>query len=78
MARSRQLTAANRDTSRNERELPPFPAKQMFVLGMRFSLHDFRELGLTIGSLLQNMRTDCIHVHLPLHLLHDPGLQHHR
>ncbi|EXA01565.1 hypothetical protein FOCG_03180 [Fusarium oxysporum f. sp. radicis-lycopersici 26381] len=33
MARSRQMTAANREaTGRNERPLPPFPAKQMFVL----------------------------------------------
>ncbi|KAF4950983.1 hypothetical protein FGADI_7855 [Fusarium gaditjirri] len=33
MARSRQITAANREaTGRNERPLPPFPAKQMFVL----------------------------------------------
>ncbi|RGP79477.1 hypothetical protein FLONG3_2438 [Fusarium longipes] len=32
MARSRQMTAANRDASRNERQLPPFPTKQMFVL----------------------------------------------
>ncbi|KAJ4270018.1 hypothetical protein NW762_001691 [Fusarium torreyae] len=33
MARSRQITAANRDaTGRNERQLPPFPTKQMFVL----------------------------------------------
>ncbi|KAF5022359.1 hypothetical protein F66182_5587 [Fusarium sp. NRRL 66182] len=33
MARSRHMSAANRDTSgRNERQLPPFPTKQMFVL----------------------------------------------
>ncbi|EXK92850.1 hypothetical protein FOQG_05853 [Fusarium oxysporum f. sp. raphani 54005] len=33
MARSRQMTAANREAAgRNERPLPPFPAKQMFVL----------------------------------------------
>ncbi|KAF0640329.1 hypothetical protein FPSE5266_06515 [Fusarium pseudograminearum] len=32
MARSRQMSAANRDASRNERQLPPFPTKQMFVL----------------------------------------------
>ncbi|KAG5658472.1 hypothetical protein KAF25_010653 [Fusarium avenaceum] len=32
MARSRQMSAANRDAGRNERELPPFPTKQMFVL----------------------------------------------
>jgi hypothetical protein len=28
------MSAANRDASRNERQLPPFPTKQMFVLGM--------------------------------------------
>ncbi|KAI1042898.1 hypothetical protein LB505_001025 [Fusarium chuoi] len=33
MARSRQMTAANREAAgRNDRPLPPFPAKQMFVL----------------------------------------------
>ncbi|KAF5970976.1 tetracycline resistance TCR1 [Fusarium coicis] len=33
MARSRQMTAVNREAAgRNERPLPPFPAKQMFVL----------------------------------------------
>jgi hypothetical protein len=73
------MTAANREAAgRNERPLPPFPAKQMFVLGTELSLHDFATLGLTIGSLLQNMRTDCLHVHLPLHLLHDPRFQHYR
>jgi hypothetical protein len=50
----------------------------MFVLGMKHNLQVSRaSLVLTIGSLLQNMRANRIHVHLPLHLLHDPGLQHH-
>lgn len=71
------MSAANRDAGRNERQLPPFPTKQMFVLGKKINLQDRDFSGLTIGSLLQNMRTHRIHVHLPLHLLHDSGLQHH-
>lgn len=40
------MTAANREAAgRNERPLPPFPAKQMFVLGTELSLHDFCDTG---------------------------------
>jgi hypothetical protein len=41
MARSRQMSAANRDAGRNERDLPPFPTKQMFVLGMKIDPSGF-------------------------------------
>jgi hypothetical protein len=42
------MSAANRDAGRNERELPPFPTKQMFVLGMKVGLSGFcATLGLT-------------------------------
>lgn len=36
------MSAANRGAGRNERELPPFPTKQMFVLGMKIDLSGFR------------------------------------
>lgn len=42
------MSAANRDAGRNERELPPFPTKQMFVLGKKIDLSGFfTTLGLT-------------------------------
>ncbi|CZS83685.1 unnamed protein product [Fusarium graminearum] len=36
MARSRQMSAANRDASRNERQLPPFPTKQIICEPIAF------------------------------------------
>jgi len=72
---------------------PPFPAQQLFVLGMHvlcdrdsFSryiegLRQTRERDYTdkflTPSFVPNLRADCLHVYFPLQLLHGSVLQDH-
>lgn len=48
-----------------------FPTQQLFVLGMYQIAPRVMTLVDLINSTMSNMRTDCVHVNIPLHLLHD-------
>jgi hypothetical protein len=68
MGRYSGMSASGRDNT-------PFPTRQMAVLGTTT-----RVPGIVIStndsSTMQNMRANCLHVHLPVRILHDPGLRH--
>jgi hypothetical protein len=76
--------------AKSEKDIPPFPGRQMFILGKQFLYlgngdvegrapsETFFRLMMWTTSTLQNVRADCLHVHLPLHLLHDRRLPYHR
>lgn len=69
------------------KRIPPFPTKQMTILGMvpvrengilkRILKRKQIDHSLTSGSTMSNLRTDSFHVHIPLYLLHDPGFPRH-
>jgi len=64
---------------RSRKRLPPFPTRQMTILGMypnpRTCLRDLTDFS---ESTLPDMRANCLYVHFPLRLLHGQGLQSHQ
>jgi hypothetical protein len=61
----------------SRKRTPPFPTRQLTILGKfpRQILSARRgDCRLTLDSHVSNLRTDCLHEHLSLRLLHDQGL----
>lgn len=77
----RQASAVASRDGKNVKLTPPFPTRQMFVLGMRGfgpKMLLFMPILTSTHSMLQNLRAYRIHVYFPVHLLHDSGLPNYR
>lgn len=56
---------------------PPFPTRQMTILGnsQKHCYFTIANVSLTLCSIVPDLRTNCVHVYIPLRLLHDQRLR---